>query len=284
MKSFVSAVQRPILGFFILGVSFFASTAFAEGCVPIISVPVIITTPGTYCLTGDLSAPRFGNSIDVQVDNVILDFKGYDLIGVSGGAGVESRNADNVIIRNGRITGTDIGVNIGSNSVVENMVIHNIRVGVVVAGANTVVRNNVITDVYAKWDSGAAGIIISGSSCTQAVGIQVINNAILNFRNFQNGSGTGYGISAGGCASVINNNTLNGTHVGGTGKHIGIHFPVGSSKNLVIGNSFTGNMGQEISCVSNDYDVVRFKDNTSSNPFGGTYACNSSYGDLGGNL
>lgn len=49
-----SAALRSFLGLLVFGASLSVSSAFAEGCTPYVSVPVVITEPGTCCLTGDL--------------------------------------------------------------------------------------------------------------------------------------------------------------------------------------------------------------------------------------
>lgn len=43
LKSFILAVQRPILGLLVLGVTFVSPVAYAEGCMPIASAPISIT-------------------------------------------------------------------------------------------------------------------------------------------------------------------------------------------------------------------------------------------------
>lgn len=127
-------------------------TATASACTPIVSVPVTLTTPGTYCMVSDLSIAS-GAAITVQANFVTIDFRGYTLSGpgvVENTDAVSSTFRRNLIVRNGAIRGFSYGVIAltGTNIAVENMTISDVQIGVFFAqGAHNSARNNRIFDV-----------------------------------------------------------------------------------------------------------------------------------------
>jgi hypothetical protein len=80
-------------------------------CLPITTLPVTITVPGSYCLTGNLeTAITTGNAITIAADNVVLDFNGFELTGSVGdystfNRGIYSSKQSRISIRNGSVTG-----------------------------------------------------------------------------------------------------------------------------------------------------------------------------------
>jgi parallel beta-helix repeat protein len=89
-----------------VGLVIFSFCGFANAQTPIPSVPITITTPGSYCFTGDLqcNAPD-SNAIVVDVNDVTIDLMGYNLIGPGSGKGrgIYINARANVEIRNGTI-------------------------------------------------------------------------------------------------------------------------------------------------------------------------------------
>lgn len=277
MKNFCLAVQRLILGLLILGFSSVSSMVYAAGCVPITSVPMTITTPGNYCLSEDLLYTGFYAAIEVQSDDVTIDFESHEIRGssVQSMTGVSAGAVNNTVVRNGKITNARSAVVVGRNALVENMIINDVVAGVSVGGEYSVIRNNIITDVVPKYEAGAAGILII-SGC----GHLVENNKIRNYRKFQGGLSTGTygdGIRIYGCQSVIKNNFIEGKNVAGAGESVGIYDDQGAD-NLIIGNRFSGRGNKNLKCGS----TTKYKDNISTSYFGGNYDCTA--GDLGGNL
>jgi len=76
---------------------------------PISSVPITISTPGSYYLTGNLTVAT-GNAITVTVDQVTIDLNGFTISSTaspaSGTAVLLSGARQDVTIRNGHIRGT----------------------------------------------------------------------------------------------------------------------------------------------------------------------------------
>ncbi len=92
-----------------------ATGVSAETCTRIISVPFVITQPGAYCVRTMLRAGiQGGVAIEIQTDNVVLDFTGGGLEQQSGGpdtlAAVYALDRSNISIRNGTIRGFDYGI------------------------------------------------------------------------------------------------------------------------------------------------------------------------------
>lgn len=67
------------------------------------TAPIVISSPGSYYLTGDVSST--GNGIDIQADDVTVDLNGFTLVGDGSGEGLDISSQTNIVVRNGRIRG-----------------------------------------------------------------------------------------------------------------------------------------------------------------------------------
>lgn len=134
-----------------------AGATNAYACTPVTSVPATLSTPGEYCLTGDLSySSTSGAAITIDANDVTLDFQGHKLSGnytssyiYSYGVSADNNGNDhhNVTIRNGHIEGFGSGIGVATNggdvALIENMLISKTRsVGINATGARATVRNN----------------------------------------------------------------------------------------------------------------------------------------------
>ena len=181
-----------------------AGLARAEtvGCTPITALPAVITTQGIYCFTGHLStAITSGVAIDIQTSNVVLDLNAFKLGGLAGGPattaiGIHALNRQNITIKNGTVRGFLRGIQLETSGTSQGHVVEDIRadqntfVGIEVAGAGNIVRNNQVvatggTTVFGA-DIGAAGIFVVGT------GPRVLNNDVI--KTVKQGSGTATGI------------------------------------------------------------------------------------------
>ncbi|NOX90885.1 MAG: right-handed parallel beta-helix repeat-containing protein [Gammaproteobacteria bacterium] len=283
-KNVVKSIRYSILNLFILaGVLFIApaTTVFAAGCTSIVSVPTIITVPGTYCLTSDLIFPNnYGIAIEIQVDDVSLDFKGFELKGPGNNniIGVYAAAGSNVIIRNGRITNVRVGIRVGSSSIVENMIITNVaNQGVIVNPSNaSIIRNNVISNITPVADNSVSGILLLNCASGTGTGVRVIDNVVSGFKGFQGGTRLSVGIEVRSCNGVVKGNSLSG-YFGDYGIYIWY-----AGRHLILENNFVGDIAKEIVC-GYFAGTVKYKDNLSHSPYGGKYECPVS-GDLGGNI
>ena len=176
-----------------------AGASFA--CNPISAVPAVISAPGRYCLTQDLSFPSArGIAIDIQASEVTVDLQGYTLRGphyggvatIAESVAVMANNRNNITVRDGRIVGFGTGVSIGGTStltaghLVEKLHIDgNAAVGIGMGAAGSVVRDNRITRLNGRLQTGvstkAVTGIYSGHFFWPHMGNQIVNNAIVNF-------------------------------------------------------------------------------------------------------
>lgn len=146
-------------------------------CTEITSVPFTITTPGIYCLKQNLvnttdPAPAYlAGAIEIQADNVTVDLNGFTLSNSLAGPanrmnGVVAFHRKDVTLRNGHVDGFANAVLLGGllaqRSTVENISANasNYR-GIFVVGADSVIRDNHITNVGpGDLDSEATGITL----------------------------------------------------------------------------------------------------------------------------
>lgn len=144
-------------------------------------VPYTITTPGHYCLAGDIrTAIAIGNAITVAADDVLLDLNGFSLDGTAAGTGTEANGVFSfdrarLTVRNGSVRGFFDGLQLGAGGTrvadvtVERMRVERTAVGIAVRGlgGGHVVRDNVVTD--------SGGSTVPGE--TNGVGISVYGSA-----------------------------------------------------------------------------------------------------------
>lgn len=166
--------------------------AQTTNCTAISSAPYIISAPGFYCLTADLTTnnPSSGfYAISIQADNVVLDLNGHRIGGVAAGAGTQAIGITAVdkryiTIRNGSIRGYRVGISAGDSNqfgatTAQGWLIENLRldqntyIGIFLAAKNSIARNNRII---------ATG---NGStpSSTEAVGIYAAGHNIRILEN-----------------------------------------------------------------------------------------------------
>jgi hypothetical protein len=101
-----------------------------EGRIPIFA-PVVITQPGHYILTRDITAPTGANGIAIQSDNVTVDLNGHQVTGVAGlslsAIGIAD-GARDITLRNGRILGGNVGITYSSGTVGTRLVIDSLDI------------------------------------------------------------------------------------------------------------------------------------------------------------
>jgi hypothetical protein len=95
---------------------------FAETtqCTAITGLPWMISSPGTYCLTADLTtSATSGPAILIQVSSVTIDLNGHKLASTGGSAsttiGIHGQDRRYVVIKNGTIRGFHKAVNLTGN-------------------------------------------------------------------------------------------------------------------------------------------------------------------------
>jgi parallel beta-helix repeat protein len=162
-----------------------------EPRIPISNLPFVITNPGSYYLTSNLSLDTPDqNGIEVDANDVTIDLMGFSLLGAGGMDGISINGKTNVEIRNGTISYWD------NNGIYEK------------GGSGHRIKN-----VRLAWNYNS-GIFLSGIAhtvidCIAAqnggYGIALADGSILD-RN--TAIGNNLGIYAGTGCTVTNNNSL----------------------------------------------------------------------------
>jgi hypothetical protein len=225
----------------LLGVS--PAAANDQTCDNLISLPgpqtvgYTITAPGIYCLDTDvIMAASFtaGNAITIATNYVTLDLKGHKVHGAAAGgatqaAGIFASGRRNVTIKNGTVWGFHSGIILTASSVttLAGYVVDGVRAelnrgnGIIVQGANVIVRHNVIANTGPTTLPGnhnAEGIRVDGS------GARVLNNDVLTVIPAGAGNGIGINLILGNDVLVVGNRITTADFgvaftVGATGKY-----------------------------------------------------------------
>jgi hypothetical protein len=205
----------------------------------------IITAPGSYVLTANLSPTSFGNCLTVTANFVTIDLNGFtiDCGGIVGeGVGAGS-NFQGTTVQNGTITNCFRGVNVnGDNALVE--------------------RVRAVSNTFQGINVGHASIVKDSlTSQNGGDGISVFFNSLVSGNtSFANG---GNGIVASNGSSVI------GNAVGSNTGH-GVFAALGTvAKNTSLGNQQNG---YRIICPSNVFD------NMARGNIGGNYSFDTGFG------
>jgi hypothetical protein len=112
--------------------------------------PIMINTPGSYRLSGNLTVPAGVNGIVFATDGVTLDLNGFAISGPPGQWGLTDASAarSRVTIRNGQVIGFSNSVRLAGSDrvVVEDMLLEPEQSGIaiVVGGFSRVSRNSVV--------------------------------------------------------------------------------------------------------------------------------------------
>jgi parallel beta-helix repeat protein len=126
--------------------------------------PYVITTSGSYRLTGNLTvSSTSADAIDVNANDVTIDLNGFSIIGPGGstsGNGISAASVVDVTVQNGTITGFggSAAIRAGKNSIVRNVHAGSNGNGIV-AGSGSVISDNI------AHDNSSTGINCNGSGC-----------------------------------------------------------------------------------------------------------------------
>lgn len=196
-------------------------------------LPATITSPGIYCLRGDLEADQASdNVIAIAADDVTIDCNGYTLSGLAAGAGTTAQGiasngtASRATVRNCRVQGFYRGINLsgGSAHLVEhNQVERNTFMGIRSYAANSTVRNNRV------FDNGSA-------SLTYAYGVYAMGDVSDNTVSGVVAKSP-FGIVVYGDGGEVRGNTVQNLVPGVGGSASGIY--AGHGKVALTGNRVT---------------------------------------------
>lgn len=182
-----------------------------EPRIPITSLPITITTPGSYYLTSNLSTTT--TAITVEANNVTIDLNGFTLTGngTDNHYGVTMWNRSNIEIKNGTIQNFYEGIiepytNGKGHKVVGVRAIKN-----VVAGIHLVSSGNIIKDCTVMYNgigilAGATRYGIYAGSRSIVTGNQVSENCT------EANTGTAFGIMTGDGAIITGNTVCTNAH------------------------------------------------------------------------
>ncbi len=215
-----------------------AAPAKAEtiNCTPINAVPAVITLPGNYCLTHALvTSMTSGYAIDIQANNVVIDFNGFRLGGLGAGPGTDAMgihalNRQNITVRNGTIRGFLLAILIESSGGSQGHLIEDVRAdlhtvgGIQVQGTGSIIRNNQVVAVGGSTrvlgpDVYITGVVVVGN------GNRVINNDVITIMPTGGRPSAGVVVYNGSDGLVLNNRITNAGDYGivfgiaGTGKY-----------------------------------------------------------------
>ena len=181
---------------------FVAGSALAHTtqCQSITAFPVVINTPGKYCVEkSTVYNTVLGAAITIESDNVTIDFNQHTLLGWSSSsndlvAAIVANNHKNITLRSGWISGFPRGIAITGNSsdsrghIIENMKVSNFySTAITLNGDSSLLRNNKIySSSYNARAGNKTGMQLSGSD------IRVLGNYI--FGVYTNATGDAHGI------------------------------------------------------------------------------------------
>lgn len=221
-----------------------------------------IDKPGSYVLTRNLASS--GDCLVVAADFVTIDLDGWMITGDgSTGGGVTDRGASRqaIAVRNGTITGFEIGVFLGATSgvLVEDVRAIDNEDGGISVGGRSIVSGSTASGrigITAGFLSNISGNVASGSEC----GILADQGSTISGNT---GSGGSFNGLCAGPESTISGNTFVGAEFGisaGPGSTIisdtvrGINGIVAGLGSSVIGNTARdadGDNGIRVDCPSN---------------------------------
>lgn len=221
------------------------------------AIPVIITTPGVWCMRADLStAITAGNAIAVNANNVTIDCNNFRLGGLGAGPassayGVFSGRL-NTTVRNCNVRGFFVGIRAtsdGGNLVESNRLDGNLASSILVVGDGSTIRGNLV------FDTGGSSLFPDIAIGIEAYGaMDIIDNTVTNVSGGA-AAAQNYGVLlSGGAASVVRNNRIRGVVKGDGGYAAGIYSESNGSvfvrDNDVQGTGGTNTVG--IVCTDNE--------------------------------
>ena len=141
------------------------------GCTAVTSLPATISTPGVYCLVGDVSTAGTGPAIKIEASGVTLDCNGYKVGGLAAGpaaanTGIIASAKDDLLIRNCTVRGFLFGIHLDGhgNAVIGNRVEGSRDTGIRMHGSEMLVRDNLVYDTGLHvTDSSTIGIQVGGT-------------------------------------------------------------------------------------------------------------------------
>ena len=222
--------------------------------------PFIISNPGSYRLTGNLTAPASTSGINVTAPHVTIDLNGFLITGpgtLSGVVnGISAQGIGDVTVENGTLTGFGDGVDVGSFGIVRNVHADANGVGIEV-GNNSVVEGctaNNSTSIFGIFCSAACAISGNTANGNPGQGIDCSGNGCLISGNTADANST-HGIECNGSGCVISGNTVVansdiGIYCAGSGCLISDNAVFANNFGIAAGDTSTGYRGNVLKNTS----------------------------------
>jgi hypothetical protein len=268
-----------------------------DNCTGVItSLPVVISSQGTWCLKQSLGTSlTSGSAIEIATNNVTIDCNGFRVSGTGGGTGtamigIYAQNRVNATVRNCAVNGFYVGLSFtgasGGHLIAHNRFTNNTYIGVGVYNLATGKNASLLRDNQILYTGGST-INANGYGIFASQAVDVLDNTVSGVTARSGGGGTVYGIAE------VDNDFANGANVSGNrvrdlkrdgaGLAYGIVTTIGSgsgSRHVVIrdndlGKGGAGSIG--IACYDNT-SVIR--DNVVHDFVNATSIC----ADGGGNV
>jgi hypothetical protein len=177
--------------------------------------PYVISSPGSYRLTGNLTVSGMHDGIDVNASGVTVDLNGFSISGPGTGANTDGINvgvaASAVTVKNGMVTSVTYGAFLGVGVRAAGIHASGDNIGIA-AGTNSTIENCVaISNVSDRIEClGGGNCAISGNSANSnlSAGINCAAGCAIS-HNTANSNG-GYGILCNAAGCVISGNTMDG--------------------------------------------------------------------------
>jgi hypothetical protein len=239
----MKAVRYIAIGLMVAASSIPASAPAARSfdqCTGFIdSLPIAISTPGTWCLRRNLAtAITSGDAIAINSDNVMIDCNHFTIDGLAAGpdsraGAIFSEDRRHITVRQCKVRGFGAGVDLSANFLStggghlfeDNQLDLNIVYGVqVIGGEKSVVRRNVVRDTGPSNIVDVSAMIMIGS-------IDIIDNTVTG------STGTGISTELNTAGSVIGNRVRDVAH-------LGITLTENGESVVVTGNHLNANPGR----------------------------------------
>lgn len=141
-----------------------------------------IYSPGEYSLTQSITADGLYSCINIYTSDVTIDGNGFSIdgnghIGVNlPGVNGSSLDLHNIIVKNLKISGWDIGINIGisNNNFIFGNNLSNNKIGIFVSGSNNLIYNNYFDTSFNVTDNG-----LNYWNTTKQAGINIIGGPYI---------------------------------------------------------------------------------------------------------
>lgn len=272
LRHVLSCLIPAVAALLVTGAPARAAPAYDACTGTITSIPVVISSQGTWCLKGDLStAMDSGKAISIEANNVTLDCNGFKVGGLAAGVSTQTYGVSsaklNTVVRDCNIRGFHTGINLqAEGGLVEDSRLEANRAMAIYAESGAIIRRNVVLDtggsptafVYAivaigntEVSDNRVEVTISGNgSVTRGIyganadGLVFRDNIIIGISGGPGGAPSPLSVQSG-TRAVVTGNFVSTAAPGGS---VGIGCP-SSSLTILRDNTVIGPNGEDPDCT-----------------------------------